>query len=58
MTLQAGIDVGGTFTDVFFFDSETGKGVVYKTPSTPDDPDRAMITGLREGARQHQRSLA
>ena len=58
MTLQAGIDVGGTFTDVFFFDSETGKGVVYKTPSTPDDPARAMITGLREGARQHQISLA
>ena len=58
MTLQAGIDVGGTFTDVFFFDSETGKGVVYKTPSTPDDPARAMITGLREGARQHQLSLA
>jgi N-methylhydantoinase A len=57
MTLHAGIDVGGTFTDVFFFDGDTGKGVVYKTPSTPDDPARAMITGLREGAKQHGFSL-
>jgi N-methylhydantoinase A len=41
-----GVDVGGTFTDVLV---ETAAGDVlaaYKVPSTPDDPSRAVLTGL------------
>lgn len=41
-----GVDVGGTFTD-FVFLSE-GKITVAKRPSTPDDPGRAIISGLTE----------
>ena len=39
-----GIDVGGTFTDLFYSDS-SGTSVV-KVPSTPDDPSRALIDAL------------
>jgi N-methylhydantoinase A len=41
-----GVDVGGTFTD-FVFLSE-GEIAVAKRPSTPDDPGRAIISGLTE----------
>lgn len=42
----AGIDVGGTFTDLFF--SRNGNTVdrVLKVPSTPDDPSRGLIDAL------------
>src|SRR3990172_7321069 len=43
-----GIDVGGTFTD--FLLVEDGRLSVYKRPSTPDDPARAVLDGLREMA--------
>jgi len=48
-----GVDVGGTFTDLFAFNHITGKSVVHKTPSTPDDPSRAIAKGLDELAEQH-----
>lgn len=41
-----GIDVGGTFTD--FVVLEPGGARVHKLPSTPRDPSRAMLQGLRD----------
>jgi len=41
-----GVDVGGTFTDLYAFDQVSGKEHTYKTPSTPDDPSRAILSGL------------
>ena len=41
-----GIDVGGTFTDFFCFDQSNQKTFVYKTPSTSDDPSKAVCAGL------------
>lgn len=46
--LRIGIDVGGTFTDLFLFDDQTGKTLHHKLASTPDDPYRAPIQGLLE----------
>src|SRR5579862_7593816 len=41
-----GIDTGGTFTGFILFD---GRGIrTYKVLSTPDDPSRAVLQGLRE----------
>jgi N-methylhydantoinase A len=40
-----GIDTGGTFTDFVCF--EAGAVRVHKRPSTPDDPARAVLAGLR-----------
>src|SRR5256714_11212162 len=42
---RVGVDTGGTFTD-FVFQAE-GELRVFKLASTPDDPSRAIIEGLR-----------
>ena len=39
-----GIDVGGTFTDLYF--SGAGGTSVLKVPSTPDDPSRGLIDAI------------
>jgi N-methylhydantoinase A len=41
-----GVDVGGTFTDFVFIDRE-GSTVVQKWASTPADPSRSILQGLR-----------
>src|SRR5579859_1269566 len=41
-----GIDTGGTFTDFILFDGR--KIRTHKVLSTPDDPSRAVLQGLRE----------
>lgn len=44
---RIGVDVGGTFTDLYFSDDESKRAVIEKVPSTPDDPSRAVLEGLR-----------
>jgi N-methylhydantoinase A len=46
MTLRIGVDTGGTFTDVCALDEQTGRLHVRKVSSTPDDPGRAIVTGV------------
>src|SRR6185295_3896206 len=41
-----GIDTGGTFTDFILFDGRRIR--THKVLSTPDDPSRAVMQGLRE----------
>src|SRR5258708_5895902 len=41
-----GVDTGGTFTDIVLF--QEGKLRVFKVLSTPDDPSRAILDGLRQ----------
>ena len=41
-----GIDTGGTFTDFFYISSE--KIAVFKTLSTPDAPERAILQGIED----------
>jgi N-methylhydantoinase A/oxoprolinase/acetone carboxylase beta subunit len=43
-----GIDVGGTFTDLVYADTETGAVVIHKVSTTPADPSRGMMTGMEE----------
>ena len=38
-----GVDVGGTFTDLFILDQETGEVVTGKVPSTIDDQSRGLV---------------
>ena len=47
-----GVDIGGTFTDFMLYDTESRAVNVHKVRSTPDDPGRAMVTGLLELCRQ------
>ena len=48
MSYRAGFDVGGTFTDFVVYDDATGKSHIGKTLTTPDDPTRGVMTGLRQ----------
>ena len=47
-TLSLSIDIGGTFTDFTLHDTATGELKVHKALTSPDDPSRALIQGLRE----------
>ncbi len=42
---RIGIDIGGTFTDFYLVDGERIE--TFKLPSTPEDPARAALEGLR-----------
>jgi len=41
-----GVDVGGTFTDVFLHDEGTGEVRIAKVATTRDDPSRGFVEGL------------
>lgn len=44
-----GIDVGGTFTDAVVLDGTDGRLLAaFKLPSTPDDPDRAVVEAIEK----------
>ena len=43
-----GVDIGGTFTDLALYDTESGATHVHKVPSTPEDPGRALVVGVTE----------
>src|SRR5262245_38017917 len=48
---RAGVDIGGTFTDFVLMDEATGTFAIGKTLTTPDDPSRAIETGLGQTLR-------
>jgi N-methylhydantoinase A len=41
-----GVDVGGTFTDLVLADTDTGRAVVHKVPTTPEDPSVGVAEGV------------
>src|SRR5204862_5314157 len=41
-----GVDVGGTFADLVYADTEAGQTGVHKISTTPEDPSRGVIAGL------------
>ena len=45
---RAGVDIGGTFTDIFLLSSEGGEVAIGKVLTTPRDPSQAVVNGLRE----------
>jgi N-methylhydantoinase A len=49
MAYRLGVDVGGTFTDLFLVGDGNGSGAQYrvKTPSTPADPSEGVLHGVR-----------
>ena len=55
MSGLVGIDVGGTFTDLFFSgDGERGQ-LVLKVPSTPQDPSKGLLAALHAAELDPQR---
>ena len=47
MSVRIAIDTGGTFTDLVLSDPDTGRLVFHKVPSTPADPSRALVEGVK-----------
>src|SRR5262249_21765239 len=47
--LVVGIDVGGTFTDLFFLDEASGRSWIGKVPSTRGREAAGFLDGLRKG---------
>src|SRR5262249_57352029 len=45
---RVGVDAGGTFTDICLVGDADGDVRVWKVPSTPDDPSRAIVAGVIE----------
>ncbi len=45
-----GVDTGGTFTDLVLVDGDAIR--TWKLPSTPDDPSRAVLEGVRHLVRE------
>jgi N-methylhydantoinase A len=48
--VRVGVDTGGTFTDFVYHAG--GRARIFKVASTPDDPSRAIVEGLRRVARE------
>ena len=58
MGIRVGVDAGGTFVDVALIDEDTGDLDVWKAPSMPDDPSRAIFRAVSEALSRSGRSLA
>jgi N-methylhydantoinase A len=46
MGYRLGVDVGGTFTDLLLFNTNTGAFWRHKTPSTPHDSSEGILNGV------------
>lgn len=53
-----GVDVGGTFTDVIYTDTDTLHIFIHKVPTTLHDPSVGVITGITELCRRHKVGFA
>ncbi len=50
---RIGVDIGGTFTDFFFIDDETGAVTILKTPSNPTVPEQSVFDGFETIFSEH-----
>ncbi len=57
-SLVVGVDVGGTFTDLFFFDEATGVAQTRKVPSTRGDQSIGFVAGIKSGEADFARIAA
>ncbi len=55
-TYRVGVDIGGTFTDIFLLSEEGGEVAIGKVLTTPRNPAEAVVNGLR--ALLHEQGIA
>ena len=53
MSYRLGVDVGGTFTDLALYDTDTDRLEFAKTPSTPVNQALGVAAGIRELMDRH-----
>ncbi len=56
--ISLGIDIGGTFTDLVALDHGSGRAAIWKESTTPDDPSRGAVAGVRHLLAVHDISPA
>jgi N-methylhydantoinase A len=49
VTTRLGVDVGGTFTDLIFYDEASGETLVAKAPTTPAAPEQGILDAVAAG---------
>jgi len=52
MSYRLGVDVGGTFTDLFLVDETSGQAFTAKVPSTPADQSIGVLSGIERVCRK------
>ena len=58
MTWRLGIDIGGTFTDFALLDQAGHKLAIHKQLTTPSDPSKAVVDGIKEILRKNYVSIS
>jgi N-methylhydantoinase A len=53
MAVHIGVDVGGTFTDFAVSLPVENRQILHKVPSTPGEPDKAIIDGMKDLLANH-----
>lgn len=48
MATRIGVDIGGTFTDLVYYDDETGETVEAKVPTVPQAPEEGVVHAVRD----------
>jgi len=48
MSSRIGVDIGGTFTDLIYFDSDSGEFLVEKVPTTPENPEVGCVDAVNK----------
>lgn len=46
MATRIGVDIGGTFTDLVYFDEDTGRTVEGKVPTVPSAPEEGVVAAI------------
>jgi N-methylhydantoinase A len=49
MTTRIGVDIGGTFTDLVYYDEADGSVRVAKVPTTPTHPETGCLNAVEAG---------
>ncbi|MCX5495869.1 hydantoinase/oxoprolinase family protein [Kaistia dalseonensis] len=47
MATRIGVDIGGTFTDLVYYDDETGETVEGKVPTVPHAPEEGVVNAVK-----------
>ena len=54
MASRIGVDIGGTFTDFIFYDEEAKSVTIDKIPTTPNDPEMAVLDVVKRNLNKEQ----
>ena len=54
MASRIGVDIGGTFTDFIFYDEEAKSVTIDKIPTTPTDPEMAVLDVFKRNLNKEQ----